>query len=582
MKKLQKWNIIHLNRETFKNIKMDNMMRTFTIILATCMIGTLGAQTALDPGQFVNGQITGPGVYTVEPGQFYAFDGRIDLTFEITIEGPDEGWIMETASPAVLVNTPAADGAARQFFELEEGGALTLKNVIISGINSNGEVGGTFVNNTGGSKLIVDNCVITDWQDFALRNQVKGDSVSVTNTVYINGTRLRYSQWGGFPIRLDVAPDNMVFENNTVINSGRLLANSGPFHNSNIQQMHNTYVNHAVAGEEQRANEFLITNNIYYNYHFIGYLTANHSSPDNTYGSYFTTWNYFADSKEKLDSIGLYMGSNLFYTEPLISDWFETVGADSVAPGLLWEHPDVDSFITTDDNYTIGANYAEIEPEFTTPPGNTQEIVNFINELRTNPSAEWVDYRIESPVTFADDGTPSLSWPPAFDMSYSNSFLQTAGTDGLPLGDLNWFPDQKAEYLANRESFIEALRDSMVNAQVFYDPETMDQTPLITEATTSSRDVITGQLYLTNYPNPFTQTTKIEFGLDKSSKVTLRIMNLLGQQVFELSDMQLPSGNHAYDFHANNLNSGIYLIRLDAEDISGQNYSDAKSIILTN
>ena len=38
------------------------------------LFSLLNAQTALDPNQFVNAQITGPGIYTVEAGQFYAFD----------------------------------------------------------------------------------------------------------------------------------------------------------------------------------------------------------------------------------------------------------------------------------------------------------------------------------------------------------------------------------------------------------------------------------------------------------------------------------------------------------------------------
>ena len=211
------------------------------------LFSALNAQTALDPNQFVNTQITGPGVYTVEPGQFYAFDGRIDLTFEITIEGSDDSWIYEANNPPVLVNTPAADGSPRDFFELKEGGAITVKNVLFSGTNSNDEIVKIIINNTAGTHMIIDNCVITDWQDFAFRNQFEGQLLSVTNSVFINGMRPRYSQWGGFPVRMDVACEEVVFENNTVVNSGRLLANSGPFHNANVHQIHNTYLNQAVA-----------------------------------------------------------------------------------------------------------------------------------------------------------------------------------------------------------------------------------------------------------------------------------------------------------------------------------------------
>jgi len=561
------------------------MKRTFTLIFVILgMYSFLSAQTALDPEQFVNTQITEAGVYTVEPGQFYAFDGRIDLTFEVTIIGPDEGWIMNATTPPVIVGTPASDGKARQFFEIKEGGALTIKNVILSGTNNNGEIGSVFISNTGGSKLIVDNCGITDWADYALRNLNKGgDSLSVTNCVFINGMRPRYSPWGGFPVRLDVATSNVAFENNTVINSGRLLANSGPFHNANILQVHNTYISQAVAGEEQRANEFITANNIFYNYHFLGRKNELHSNPNNGYDSHFTTWNYFADSKLALDSISLYLGQNLFYRPQEVLDWFETSSGDSIDLSLLWEHADVDSFILADNNYTIGTNYSEMDPEFTAPPENLGAIVNYINASHNDPTSTWVDWRITSPVSYGADGAPALNWPPAFDMSYSNEYLQTAGTDGLPLGDLNWFADKKEEYLANKDAIIAALRDSMVNAVAVYDPLTMDQTPLITsEGTTSLEDVAIGQFYLAgNFPNPFNQKTRIEFGLDQQSKVTLSVYSLVGQLVFERSADDLAKGAHAIDFDAADLSTGIYLYKINAIGRNGQKYVASEKMIIS-
>lgn len=557
------------------------MQKTFTLFLAFFLglYSVSSAQTALDPTKFINDQISAAGVYTVEAGQSYAFDGRIDLDFDVTIEGPANGWIMKVTNPPVLVNTPAMDGSARGFFQLNEGGSLTLKNVLISGSNNNDEVGGTFIDNTNGSKMILDNCAISDWQDFALRNRVKGDSISVTNCVFVNGVRLRYSQWGGFPLRMDVACDNVTWENNTVVNSGRLLANSGPFNNATVHQLHNTYLNQAVAGEEQRANEFLIANNLFYNFHFLGYKTADHSSPDNTYGSYFTTWNYFADSKDNLDSVSLYLGQNLFYRPQEVLDWFESTGGDSIAPSLFWEHPDVDSFILTDNDYTIGTNYAELDPEFTMHPGNTGKVVDNINGQRINPDADWVDWRLPSAVTF-DNGQPILNWPPAFDLSYANEFLQSAGTDGLPLGDLNWFPDKKAEYEANKASIIASLRDSITSAVAVYDPNTMDDTPFITEGSVSTNEVFTDQLHLTNFPNPFDKFTTIQFGLQQQADVTLSVSNLFGQQVYELSKSGLPAGTHIVNFDATNFSSGVYIYKISAIGTDGVNYVATKKMMI--
>jgi hypothetical protein len=492
--------------------------------------------------------------------------------------------MMNVANPPILLNTLSADGSARRFFELQEGGALTVKNVLWSGASSNGELVADFVQNTAGIKISIDNCVLTDWQSFTFRNRTKeADSLVVTNSIFINGVRTRYSQWGGFPVRCDVAPINLVFENNTVVNSGRLLCNSGPFHNANIHQIHNTYLNQVVAGEEQRANEFITANNIFHNYHFIGRTNEGHSvGADEDYGAYWTTWNYFADSKDSLDRISLYLGQNLFYRPQEILDFFET-HKDSLSPSLLWERPDVDSFIIVDNNYTIGANYAQIDPEFTMHPGNIAKTVEYVNSHYTDMTGPWIDWRIPSPVTYdAGSGAPVLSsWPPAFDLTYSNEFLKTASTDGLPLGDLNWYPDKLEEYNANREEFIAALRDSMINAKIFYDPLTMDETPLITEATTSLEHVVPGQLYLSNYPNPFHEVTTIEFGLEQPSKVTLSVYNILGEQIYRLTQNNLPSGPHAYNFNASDISSGIYLIKINAVGRDGINYVDSKKMILS-
>lgn len=560
------------------------MIRTFTLLIMVCgLFSALSAQTPLDPGQFVNTQITGPGVYTVEAGQFYAFDGRLDLAFDVTIQGPDEDWILNQTNPPVIVQTPGENGDRRQFMQIDEGGKFTLKNVILSGIHNNGEIGRVFINNANGSGLIVDNCVITDWEDFALRVQSgTADTLSVTNCVFLNGTRVRYSQWGGFPVRLDAAPDITIFENNTIYNCSRLLTNGGPFFDGKIHFNHNTVVHQMVSAEEQRALEVISANNIYYNYHFLGHRTETHSSPDDNYATYFTGNNFFGEAKDHLDSVSLYQGQNLLYRPEDISEWFGTNGGDSIRASLLWEFPDVDSFIVTDNNYKIGANYSAIDPEFTLLADNAPVITDYLTAHYLNPEAEWPDWRIPSPVTFDATGFPVLAWPPAFDLTYANTGLQSAGTDGLPLGDLNWYPSALEDYETNRETYIEALRDSMVNAQVFYDPVTMETTPLITElTTTSSRNVVPGQLYLSNYPNPFHEVTTIEFGLHQKSKVTLGVYNLAGQQVFELTRDGLSTGPHAYNFNGSELTNGIYLIKINAVGVDGINYVDSKKIILT-
>ena len=68
-----------------------------------------------------------------------------------------------------------------------------------------------------------------------------------------------------------------------------------------------------------------------------------------------------------------------------------------------------------------------------------------------------------------------------------------------------------------------------------------------------------------NYPNPFNPTTTIEFDLPRNSKVTLKVFNILGEEVVTLLSASLPSGSYQYEWDASDYASGVYLYRLEAE-----------------
>ncbi len=69
---------------------------------------------------------------------------------------------------------------------------------------------------------------------------------------------------------------------------------------------------------------------------------------------------------------------------------------------------------------------------------------------------------------------------------------------------------------------------------------------------------------LQNYPNPFNPNTTIEFALPKSAFVTLKVYNLLGEEVVTLVEEQRTAGIHKFNWDASGLASGVYLYRLEA------------------
>jgi hypothetical protein len=84
-----------------------------------------------------------------------------------------------------------------------------------------------------------------------------------------------------------------------------------------------------------------------------------------------------------------------------------------------------------------------------------------------------------------------------------------------------------------------------------------------------------------NYPNPFNPSTQIAFRLAVDSKVSLKVFDVLGQEVATLVNTNLVAGAHTVNFDASTLNSGVYLYRIEATGIDGANFIDVKKMILT-
>jgi hypothetical protein len=79
-----------------------------------------------------------------------------------------------------------------------------------------------------------------------------------------------------------------------------------------------------------------------------------------------------------------------------------------------------------------------------------------------------------------------------------------------------------------------------------------------------------------NYPNPFNPSTQIDYSLPKQSVVSLKVYDILGQEVAALVNNAIkPAGNYTEVFNAANLPSGIYYYRISAGD-----YKDVRKMIL--
>ena len=67
-----------------------------------------------------------------------------------------------------------------------------------------------------------------------------------------------------------------------------------------------------------------------------------------------------------------------------------------------------------------------------------------------------------------------------------------------------------------------------------------------------------------NYPNPFNPSTVISYQLPVSSKVTLKVFDVLGNEIATLVNEEKPAGVYEINFNSNKLASGVYLYKLQA------------------
>jgi len=102
---------------------------------------------------------------------------------------------------------------------------------------------------------------------------------------------------------------------------------------------------------------------------------------------------------------------------------------------------------------------------------------------------------------------------------------------------------------------LEDLRSSVSNARIKYKTLTND----------TSQSLIPDKYILyQNYPNPFNPNTIISYSLPEQSNVSLKIYDILGNEVRTLVDQIQTEGNYRVEFKVNGLASGIYFYRIQA------------------
>jgi hypothetical protein len=84
--------------------------------------------------------------------------------------------------------------------------------------------------------------------------------------------------------------------------------------------------------------------------------------------------------------------------------------------------------------------------------------------------------------------------------------------------------------------------------------------------------IVDGFSLAQNYPNPFNPSTKINFSIPKSGYTTLKVYDILGNEITSLVDDNLSAGSYTVNFNTTetgkSLSSGIYFYRLTASEFT--------------
>ena len=78
-----------------------------------------------------------------------------------------------------------------------------------------------------------------------------------------------------------------------------------------------------------------------------------------------------------------------------------------------------------------------------------------------------------------------------------------------------------------------------------------------------------------NYPNPFNPSTKIKYQVPSISDVTIRIYDVLGNEIETLVNQEKTAGTYEVEFNSEGISSGIYLYKITAGD-----FTQTKKMIL--
>jgi len=478
----------------------------------------------------------------------YYLNGSILTTnYHLQVQA-EEG---STVPPVLQVLTDETGVSAGTFIEAE--GDVTLRGLYMLGMDDLDAPRSQHVIMNGDDKhLVVDDCFIDYNRFIVFRFNGENGNLRLTNSHIRNVLTTNNPGNGKVVDGRGTNLESVYVENNTFEGvSGEFTRLSGGLMR-NLFFHHNTVYNmHAFVRDDFRENsgkvvEARIANNLFINTGWVGDTLNTANPPSNWEVGIFAFDSLSVVPELTEEDRDIHISRNNFFWEPELMDFFNsgfTATCEICSGGTVKQYPIFSprGQLFVDDGLIRFDNAIEEDPEF----GLTSGVSGFI---------DWVEGYWTEPanvsatmVYFDPDGTNSTEditdWPVTDDFTYPTTKASfTAGSGGFPLGDLNWFPESKAEWEAQGggTGIIVSREDNVEFPEGF---------------------ILRG-----NYPNPFNPSTTIRFDLPSPADVRIHVYDLLGRELMALPAGSMESGaNRTVEVDAGSLPSGVYLYRVFAE-----------------
>ena len=543
-------------------------------------------------------------VFKLEPYGYYILTATITTPphSHFYLVGPAPGFTQATSLPQIAWTT---SGGVSTTFNFDCYGDVTMKNVWLLYANANG--------GQSGSSLVLeddsladlsgkgevgqfDDCVI-DYADIgngggSVEPACKHFHGTFTNCYWRNCADNHYRYYGRAVSWTYQSTtwhtDSLTFENCTFANMGYTYMQESPEYADYVSFNHCTFLNEMMYTlESSYWWNLAVTNCVFVNSFLYGDIpgsaaslspnggsnTPNGGSVNIDSVSTLTFTVPFTDSSTAAPNLQRHIlfancsyGFEKWYTDFLANDSYNNSVADSEKAYMMpMMSAKTDTFFETingvkrfpyinkmnlypaDDTSRNVADYLAEDPGFVLPPDNKDSIEAFlIGRWQSGANVNW-----------AYDPTSDVQqvWPFNEDLSYSNSTLETAAMGNFPLGDLyRWWPTEYTSWKAQANVEHATISDLLDNG---------------TKAVKERPGTLPAEYKLSqNYPNPFNPTTQIEYSIPKNGFVTLKVFNILGQEVATLFSGAQHAGNFTATFDGSKFASGVYFYRLQAGNVS--------------